>query len=122
LHTYCQIGLSRIVQAVLVVCLFLLESAPTRAEPQVPDQEVLDMGKALFQGGATPACAICHTLADAGTSGTIGPNLDTMALDMEKVMTAINEGTGVMPSFADSLSEQQRMAIAQYVVWATQQK
>jgi len=30
------------------------------------------VGKALFQS----KCGACHTLADAGTSGTIGPNLD----------------------------------------------
>jgi mono/diheme cytochrome c family protein len=29
-------------------------------------------GKALF----TKNCGACHTLADAGTTGTIGPNLD----------------------------------------------
>ena len=29
-------------------------------------------GKQLF----TQACGVCHTLADAGTAGTIGPNLD----------------------------------------------
>jgi len=37
-------------------------------------------GKALFQmttqPGGKPGCATCHTLADAGTTGIIGPNLD----------------------------------------------
>jgi mono/diheme cytochrome c family protein len=37
-------------------------------------------GKALFMmdtlPGGKPGCATCHTLADAGTSGTVGPNLD----------------------------------------------
>lgn len=31
-------------------------------------------GKTLFSGTGT--CGSCHTLADAGTKGTIGPNLD----------------------------------------------
>ena len=31
-------------------------------------------GKEVFLG--TSGCGACHTLADAGTSGTIGPNLD----------------------------------------------
>src|SRR4051794_25856155 len=31
-------------------------------------------GKAIFTGDAN--CASCHTLADAGASGTVGPNLD----------------------------------------------
>jgi cytochrome c553 len=37
-------------------------------------------GKALFQKislpGGKPGCGSCHTLADAGTKGAIGPNLD----------------------------------------------
>jgi Cytochrome c len=37
-------------------------------------------GKVLFKmstlPGGKPGCATCHTLADAGTSGTVGPNLD----------------------------------------------
>jgi mono/diheme cytochrome c family protein len=36
-------------------------------------------GKKLFVNGAKgkASCGSCHTLADAGTTGTIGPNLDT---------------------------------------------
>jgi mono/diheme cytochrome c family protein len=36
-------------------------------------------GKQLFSSAATPSqptCASCHTLADAGAKGTVGPNLD----------------------------------------------
>jgi mono/diheme cytochrome c family protein len=37
-------------------------------------------GEALFKmttlPGGKPGCATCHTLAAAGTTGTIGPNLD----------------------------------------------
>ncbi len=37
-------------------------------------------GKVLFKmatlPGGNPGCATCHTLADAGTTGTVGPNLD----------------------------------------------
>jgi cytochrome c oxidase subunit 2 len=32
-------------------------------------------GKAIFTGDSN--CGTCHTLADAGTTGSIGPNLDT---------------------------------------------
>lgn len=36
-------------------------------------------GKELFQQGkdGNPSCGSCHTLADAGTVSTVGPNLDT---------------------------------------------
>jgi mono/diheme cytochrome c family protein len=35
-------------------------------------------GKTLFVSGANgnASCGSCHTLLDAGTSGTVGPNLD----------------------------------------------
>src|SRR4051812_21710436 len=33
-------------------------------------------GKAIFTKTASPACSSCHTLSDAGATGTIGPDLD----------------------------------------------
>jgi cytochrome c oxidase subunit 2 len=33
-------------------------------------------GKAIFTKTASPACGSCHTLSDAGATGTIGPDLD----------------------------------------------
>jgi mono/diheme cytochrome c family protein len=50
-------------------------------------------GKALFAG----SCGACHTLADAGTSGTFGPNLDTLKPDKQRVLHAIATGPGGMP-------------------------
>src|SRR4051812_8024745 len=32
--------------------------------------------KTIFTKSASPACASCHTLSDAGATGTVGPNLD----------------------------------------------
>ena len=37
------------------------------------DKEDVSNGKQLF----TAKCGSCHTLADAGTTGKVGPNLDT---------------------------------------------
>jgi cytochrome c551/c552 len=39
-------------------------------------------GKAIFTGSA--GCGSCHTLTAAGTSGTIGPNLDNISADVTK--------------------------------------
>ena len=41
-----------------------------------------DNGKALFTGAA--GCGSCHTLAAAGTTGTVGPDLDSLAGDAQK--------------------------------------
>jgi cytochrome c6 len=72
-------------------------------------------GKTVFVDTAEPTCGSCHTLADAGTNGTIGPNLDERAPSADEVRTAVEDGPGAMPSFADQLSEEQIDAVAQYV-------
>jgi cytochrome c oxidase subunit 2 len=41
-----------------------------------------DNGKVLFTGAA--GCGSCHTLAAAGTTGTVGPDLDSLAGDAQK--------------------------------------
>ena len=70
-------------------------------------------GKGVFLGPA--ACGSCHTLGDAGTSGTIGPNLDASQPNVELIVDRVRNGQGVMPSFQDSLSDQQIQDVAAYV-------
>lgn len=94
----------------LVFALLFLASAASRAA----DQEALELGRSLFTAEASPPCAVCHTLADAQTSGTIGPDLDALEPSSERVATAVKGGIGVMPAF-ESLTEEQVRAIALYV-------
>jgi mono/diheme cytochrome c family protein len=70
-------------------------------------------GKQIFLGSA--ACGGCHTLADAGTSGNVGPNLDDAMPTYDKVVTQVTNGGGAMPPFKDSLSAQQIQDVAAYV-------
>jgi len=72
-------------------------------------------GREVFLTVAQPACGGCHTLSDAGTSGSIGPNLDAASPSYDKVVERVTDGQGVMPSFAGSLSEQQIQDVAAYV-------
>ena len=60
-------------------------------------------------------CAGCHTLADAGASGTIGPNLDEAMPPAELVVDRVTNGFGVMPSFSDRLTPEQIDDVAAYV-------
>lgn len=76
-------------------------------------------GRALFLGGTTPACALCHTLKDAGATGSVGPVLDDVQPNEERVAAAVRGGIGAMPSFAGSLSDAQIRALAHYVAKAT---
>ena len=68
-------------------------------------------GKSIF----TANCAACHTLADAGTTGTVGPNLDDSRPSKELVVDRVTNGRGQMPSFEDSLDPSQIAAVADYV-------
>ena len=69
-------------------------------------------GKQLFtQAG----CVACHTLKAAGSSGQIGPNLDTAKPDRARVILRVTNGRGVMPSFKGKLSADQIGAVADYV-------
>ena len=70
-------------------------------------------GKEVFVGSA--GCGGCHTLSDAGTTGTIGPDLDSLQPSYEATLEQVTNGGGGMPAFKDTLSEQQINDVAAYV-------
>ena len=70
-------------------------------------------GKEVFLGSS--ACGGCHTLADAGSTGTVGPNLDESQPDYELALDRVTNGQGGMPAFSSTLSEQQIADVAAYV-------
>jgi cytochrome c6 len=74
-------------------------------------------GRKLFVS-VTPACALCHTLKDAGATGAIGPSLDELKPDAARVAKALRNGIGQMPAFPQ-LSDAQIQALAKYVESAT---
>ncbi len=69
-------------------------------------------GKQVF---LSAGCAGCHTLADAGATATVGPNLDAAQPSASLVAERVREGKGVMPSFAGKLSDAEIAAVAAYV-------
>ena len=79
------------------------------------DAAILEQGRKLFQTDADPACAICHTLADAGTKGKVGPVLDQIKPSEERVLNALRNGKGGMPPFVDHLTADQMNILAKYV-------
>ena len=64
---------------------------------------------------SSAGCGSCHTLADAGSTGTIGPNLDESSVDFEAAAEQIRTGGGGMPAFEGQLSEQEIADVAAYV-------
>jgi glucose dehydrogenase/cytochrome c5 len=60
-------------------------------------------------------CASCHTLAAAGSTGTVGPNLDQLKPSDALVVHQVTNGGGGMPAFGSSLSKSQIQAVALFV-------
>ena len=134
-----RIGLFTAVAALLVVAMLATvevwgEEEESEAEPAAETQEGppetggtetggggggadVAQGKELF---ASSGCGSCHTLADAGTTGTTGPNLDDLKPGMDAAVEQITNGGGGMPPFGSQLSEAEIDAIAAYIVSATQ--
>jgi len=69
-------------------------------------------GAAVF---TEAGCGSCHTFEAAGSTGTIGPDLDEAAPSTELAVERITEGMGAMPAFGDQLSPEQIRAVAEYV-------
>ena len=99
-----------------VVAAAVLAAAPARAADDAAQRA---LGTQLLMGGTVPACAICHTLADAGAEGAVGPALDELKPDAARVAAALRDGVGAMPSYRDKLTEEQIAAIARYVAVAS---
>jgi mono/diheme cytochrome c family protein len=85
------------------------ETETTPAPPAAGDATA---GKQVF---ATAGCTACHTLADAGSTGTVGPNLDQAKPSAALVVERVTNGKGAMPSFKGQLSEKQIADVAAYV-------
>ena len=67
---------------------------------------------------AENGCGSCHTLADAGSTGNIGPNLDESSVDFAAAVEQITNGGGGMQAYSGTLSEEEIANVAAYVVTA----
>lgn len=88
---------------------------PPPAEPDTGGGDPV-AGKTLYQEAG---CGNCHALADAGTTGAIGPNLDESMPSLELSIDRMTNGAGAMPAFLDQLGEEGIADVAAYLVEAT---
>ena len=84
-------------------------------------------GKTVFTQSAQPPCASCHTLADAGATGTTGPDLGKVlkGKDENFIRTSITDpnaaiakgySQGIMPpNYGSTLSKQDLDALVAYL-------
>lgn len=90
------------------------DSGPVTAKT-APKPAAAGPGQDLFVAD----CGSCHTLAEADTSGAVGPNLDDLQPDVALVQSAIangGAGSGVMP--ANLVSGEEAQQIADFVAGA----
>ena len=93
------------------VAAYVAAVAGTSSAEATPPSQLGTDGKTIFQH----ECASCHTLKAAGTSGTIGPNLDQLKPAQAIIQHQVEVGGGVMPAFQGKLSPAQIAAVAKFV-------
>ena len=91
----------------------VVEKTPTKLSAKAMQ------GKDIYLAKAQPNCGVCHTLADAGSQGVVGPNLNVLKPAEYQVARAVSQGVGIMPSFGAQLSSDEIAALAVYVAETT---
>jgi mono/diheme cytochrome c family protein len=86
-------------------------SAPASSSSSGGTQNASAEGKQVFSQN----CGGCHTLKNAGASGSVGPNLDELRPPKATVVRQVDNGGGPMPAFKGKLSDAQINAVATYV-------
>jgi len=78
----------------------------------LPGTAAASTGSRLF---TSAGCGGCHTLAAAGSTGAVGPNLDELRPLASTVYAQVTSGGAGMPSFAGRLTAAQISTLAGWV-------
>ena len=81
--------------------------------------DIFAKGREIFLNKGN--CMTCHTLSEAKSTGMIGPNLNELRPDKEKVIIVVTNGIGVMPSYQGELTKEEIESVALYVSEASTQ-
>ena len=96
---------------ILLILLFLAFSSSVFADDKII------LGLDIYNNKAQ--CGVCHTLQAAGSTGTIGPNLDQLKPQMLQIIMAVTNGIGVMQAWEGILTYEEIQAVAYYVFSST---
>jgi mono/diheme cytochrome c family protein len=93
------------------------EEEPAEAEEETGGAEAGGESAAVAAGKTvfTANCGVCHTLKEAGTSGTVGPNLDELEPSLAAAEKQVENGGGGMPAFKGQLSPEEIKNVATFV-------
>lgn len=117
-------GLGALVLAAMVIAFMIgtnysddpVEVATADGDVPALPKDLSGPGQDLF----VARCGGCHKLADAGTSGTAGPDLDKLAPEQGVIEQAIAQGgtgSGMMPP--GLATGEEATQVAEYIVAAT---
>ena len=101
----------RIIKIFIVVSLFSFSLTINLKA----DSEKMALGLEVYNNKAM--CGTCHVLKAAGSTGDIGPDLDSLKPSEEQVKGVVTEGLGVMPAFGEEglLTSEDIDAVSYYV-------
>ena len=77
----------------------------------------MDLGLEVYNNKAQ--CSVCHILQAAESTGDIGPNLDQLKPEIERIIFAVTNGIGVMQSWEGILTYEEIEAVSYYVFNST---
>lgn len=106
-------------QALCATALLLVTTVGCGGGRSPEEQAMMDLGRKVFTDVAEPSCTTCHALQDADATAQIGPDLDAMAPDSQRVAAAVRNGLGAMPAQKNVLTKKQIQAVAYYVAEVT---
>ena len=91
---------------IIFILFFLTLCSTVLADPK------MDLGLDVYNNKAE--CCACHTLQAAGSEGQIGPDLDALKPQMNKIIDVVTNGIGVMQALEGILSYEEIEAVAYY--------
>ncbi len=104
--------------ALVTVGVVLLTASCGGNESSAPSNNDKGSGSPGAKVFADAGCGDCHTMATAGATGTVGPNLDDLRPNEERVELQVKKGGNGMPSFAGKLTPTQIKDVAGFVATA----
>ena len=99
------------IKKIIFILFFLTLCSSVFADPK------MDLGLDVYNNKAE--CGVCHTLQAAGSEGQIGPDLDILKPQMNKIIAVVTNGIGVMQAWEGILSYEEIEAVAYYVFQST---
>jgi cytochrome c553 len=103
----------------VLLCTLVVAAAGCGGGEKASDTNLPGDAKAGKQVFAAAGCGSCHTLRAASSTGTTGPNLDTVGPGYQRVVKQVTDGGIGMPSFEFKLGNDEIKNVAAFVAEST---